>query len=150
MDSTIDTLDEIPVPEALEIKLLRHKVGWSARRLGEELGISRSYIKRLESENDPLAMSKRLLVRWRALEKRIYVASHFRSSQRMVVFSKFRLPPQLVVLVRPRKCRGHRRYCLFRHPRQKYCGAECERLWRERHPRRRSTPQGPARRRGRR
>ncbi len=137
-------------PQALEIKLLRHKVGWSARRLGEELGVSRSYIKRLESEQDPLEMSKRLLVRWRALEKRIYLASHFRASQRSIVFSKFRLPPQLVVLARPRLCRGHRRYCLFKHPRQRYCGAECERLWRERHPLRRRSKRRHSARRGRR
>lgn len=100
------------------------------------MGISRSYVKRLESENDYLTMSKRLLVRWHALQKRVHLASRWQANQRTVLFSKFKVPPQLVLLVRPRKCRGHRRYCIFKTTRQRYCGKECERLWKARQRRR--------------
>ncbi len=132
---TIDTPDGIRLPTALEIKLLRRKMGWSAARLGEEWGVSRSYIKHLESETDPWPVRPRLAIRFRALQKRVHQASRWQVTERMVLFSKFKMPPQLVVLVRPRKCRGHRRYCIFASRHQKYCGKECQALWLARYPR---------------
>lgn len=129
---TIDTSDELLAPEPLEIKLFRQRLGWSATRLGQELGISRSYIKHLESETDPWPVRPKIAIRFRALQKRVYRASRWKAKDRVTLFSKFKMPSQLVVLTRPRLCAGHRRYCVFKVHNQRFCNRECERLYRGR------------------
>lgn len=131
----IDTASESKPVEALEIKLLRRRLGWSQRRLAAELGVSNTYVSHAEADRGDWTVGKRTRVRFRALEKRVHDATVWPERQRLIVFAKFKLPKEIAVLVRPRKCRGHKRYCLFRTPRQRYCGDECKRLWKERRKR---------------
>lgn len=140
----IDTTPAESVPtdplavDPLDFKLLRKKLGWSAARLAYELNVSRSYVKHIESEDNPWPIRPRLARRFRALQKRVHLGLSWGKSQRTVIYSRLKIPDQLTVYAKPRKCRGHHRWCIFKTTNQRYCGAECKRLYHQRRRRWRS------------
>jgi transcriptional regulator with XRE-family HTH domain len=108
-----------------KFKQFRKKLNESARVFGQRLGISRSYVKKIEGGS--LAPSRRVEEKFRELQSSIRGVPVIHER---VILSRFKIPDQVRLLSSPRRCRGHKRWMIFRTPQQVYCSKECERLWR--------------------
>jgi hypothetical protein len=109
---------------------------WSLNGLAREFGISRSYMKKLLRKRNPFPMTPRLIKRLRELQATTQVVpAHHR--KRIIIYSRFPIPNQVNLFLRPRHCRGHNRPAIM-SPNQVYCGtnkkqrATCQKLWRRR------------------
>ena len=109
------------------IKQWRKKVGWSANDLAKALGVSRSYIKHIESDRNGWEVRPRIEKQLRALMENM--PSALPQSKIRTLVSRFHIPQRLYVAVAPRRCRGHGRSILFGSKNQMYCNRECRRLY---------------------
>ena len=109
------------------IKQWRKQVGWSANRLAKTLGVSRSYIKHIESDRNGWEVRPRIEKQLRALMQN--TPSALPQSKTRILVSRFHIPQRLYVAVAPRRCRGHGRPVLFGSKNQVYCNRECRRLY---------------------
>ena len=125
-----------PTPRA--VRLFRRAMGVSAtefaRLLGEQArgrAYDRSTIKHLESRRrNGWRVSPRISAAFYALQKSF--APDLPVANRVVlIFSRARVPAEVHTTMRARRCRGHRYWNYFRMPHQKFCNAECKKLWRE-------------------
>lgn len=110
------------------IKQWRKQVGWSAKKLADTLGVSRSYIKHIESDKNGWEVRPGIEEKMRALMKDTPHAALPETKTRILV-SRYHIPQRLFVAVAPRKCRGHGRSVLFGSKNQVYCNHECRRFY---------------------
>lgn len=128
----------IKPPTPRQFKQFRKQIGYSATAMGRALGISRSYVKHIEGGSLPIR--QRVARAFADLQARFAG----KPSQRdPVIISRFAMPAEVRLLAKPRKCRGHRRWHIFRTPYQIYCGKECQKLW-GKTKRRKAQPRGGA------
>jgi DNA-binding XRE family transcriptional regulator len=109
------------------IKAWRKHVGWSANDLAKALGVSRSYIKHIESDRNGWEVRPRIEKKLRALMKDTPHA--LPQSKTRTLVSRYHIPRRLFVAVAPRRCRGHGHPVLFGSKNQVYCGRECKRIY---------------------
>ena len=120
-----------------KIRKWRQRVGWSANRLARELGVGRTYVKHLESKRRPWRLRPRIATRLAELMASTQPRVRLDPPKEIQVVTKYHLPPEVYLFVRPRRCRGHGRMSVMASN-QVYCGttakerAECRRLWRRR------------------
>jgi transcriptional regulator with XRE-family HTH domain len=109
------------------IKTWRKQVRWSANDLAKALGVSRSYIKHIESDRNGWEVRPRIEEKLRALMKETPRA--LPQSKTRILVSRYHIPQRLYVAVAPRRCRGHNHPVLFGSKNQVYCGRECKRIY---------------------
>ncbi len=109
------------------IKAWRKQVGWSAHKLADALGVSRSYIKHIESDRNGWEVRPRIEEKLRAFMKE--TPRVLPETKTRILVSRYHIPQRLFVAVAPRKCRGHGRSVLFGSKNQVYCNRECRRLY---------------------
>ncbi len=120
-----------------KIRAWRESVGWSASYLARELGVSRSYVKHLESSKKPWLIRPRIAKRLSELMATITPKVRLEIPRQVVIVTRHALPAKVFLYVRPRKCRGHNRASVMA-ANQVYCGAsvrqrgECRRAWKRR------------------
>jgi transcriptional regulator with XRE-family HTH domain len=113
-----------------QVKDLRRSQGWSARTMAQEMGnglpgYSRSYIKSIEGGSLPI--TERFEARFKILRARL-MGERARSKD---IVSRYRLPRQLVLLAKPKRCPTCKWFFVGRVPAQKYCSDECGRAARQ-------------------
>lgn len=109
------------------IKGWRKARGISAAKLGELMGYSRTYIKRIEGGS--ITATRRFARRFVALRDRTQT-EEFRTRH---IKSFFPLPKDIKILARPRRCRICREWFIFSSPNQRICtGRDCRREARRR------------------
>jgi len=109
-----------------DLRRLRRKLGESARVFGSRLGVSRSRVKHMEAGTQ--SVSRRIQRLVEELEKE--VGQGKRREDVVVLSSSFALPcDRFTLLPRPRRCRGHGNWFVFRNSRQVYCSGECRKLY---------------------
>ena len=100
-----------------EMRELRKKYGESAAIFAKRFGISRSYLKQLESGSKPIR--QRVARIFAKLESEVS-GNEVAIDQAIVVEAKFKLPAHFHLDIRPRACRGHRELHTLK-PHQVYC-----------------------------
>jgi len=123
-----------------EVKRFRRAQGWSAARLGVELGngiagaqYSRSYIKHVEGGSLPL--SRFFLERFANLRARV-IGEQVNAKQ---ILMRGKFPKRLVIATKPKRCDVCGWAFVASTPTQKRCGPVCAQVARERT---RTKPQG--------
>jgi hypothetical protein len=121
-----------------KIKAWRNSVGWSSNRLSKEMGYrGPSYIKHLESETKPWALSARAASKLSVLMQSTKPRGELEAPKKIMVFTRYQVATKMFLYLRPRRCRGHKRSCIM-GPNQVYCGstdwerAECRKVWKRR------------------
>jgi hypothetical protein len=108
------------------VREFRKAQGWSAARLGVELGngiagaeYSRSYVKHIEGGSLPLSR----FFRERFAVLRARVVGEQVSAKQILMRGKF--PKRLVIAAKPKRCAVCGWHFVGAVPNQKYCGPKC-------------------------
>jgi transcriptional regulator with XRE-family HTH domain len=110
-----------------DLRRLRQKLGESASVFGARLGVSRSRVKHMEAGTQKVSRRIQRLVE--ELEEEVGRGKK-KHEDVVVVSSSFALPcDRFTLLPRPRRCRGHGNWFVFRNSRQVYCSKECRKLY---------------------
>lgn len=115
------------------MKQWRKSRGIGSIRLSKMLGVSRSYVKHLESELKPWPMRPGIEAKLRALMGE-GPAMELGARRVVTLVCRYRVGPRLYIDSAPRRCRGHRRLTVFGSSNQVYCrdgkgsNRECRRL----------------------
>jgi transcriptional regulator with XRE-family HTH domain len=104
---------------AAHVRAFRRRAGLSWTEFARELGYSRSYIAHIERGVFPITrkFSQRFMemVRERTREE----------LQSKAIISRYRLPKQLEIIARPRKCPGCGEWFIWSNERRRYCDDDC-------------------------
>lgn len=117
-----DTDDPRTIVTAARVKEFRKKNLLTRRDLSYALGKSQGYIRAVEC--GALPITKPFATTFLRVEQDSYGARHIQS--------KHVLPRDVLILAKPRKCRGCKRMVVFGNAMQKYCDARCKRAASER------------------
>ena len=110
--------DKIVTPA--RVKKLRRNAPMTMRELSYALGYHPNYIRAVEC--GALPVSRFFEMKFLRLERETYA----KAAHEQRIRSRHVLPPNVLILAKPRKCAGCREWVIFKSPTQKFCDAECK------------------------
>ena len=97
------------------VRQFRKRQLFTMREFARALGYHPNYIRAIEC--GALAVSRIFAVKFLRLEQETYSAQ--------AIQARYPLPRKLLILARPRKCKGCKRWVILPYANQKYCDATC-------------------------
>ena len=124
--------------ENRHLRWLRGKMQWSIKGFGEAFKISKDYGKKLLRKRNPFAISKPIAARYRTLRTQVESGAVIVPSKEITIslVANWTIEDgaEVVAMLRPRRCRGHRLLFIPNVPRRVYCTrgtiGECQKMYR--------------------